>query len=94
MLIEKADAGIAICGTGIGMSIAANKFLGIRAACPWDKYSCEMARKHNNINVLCLGARTLTPENTLTILETWLTTPFEGDRHEKRLKIISDFEDN
>lgn len=93
MIVEKtADAGLAICGTGIGMSIAANKFSGIRAACPWDNFSCEMSRRHNNTNILCLGSRTFELKDTLSLLNTWLETPFDGDRHQKRLDKITCFE--
>lgn len=86
---KKADGAVAICGTGIGMSIAANKFPGIRAACPWNAFSAEMSRRHNNINILCLGARTLSWELALSLFDLWLTTPFEGGRHEKRLEKIA-----
>lgn len=86
------DAGIAICGTGIGMSIAANKFAGIRAVCPWDRFTSEMTRKHNNSNILCLGARTLDRETLFAVLDTWLVTPFEGGRHQNRLDKITNFE--
>ena len=88
------DAGIAICGTGIGMSIAANKFHGIRAVCPWDRFSSEMSRRHNNSNLLCLGARTFDQELSFLILDTWLNTPFDGGRHQNRLDKISAFEEN
>lgn len=87
---KEVDGGIAICGTGIGMSIVANKFPGIRAACPWDLLSCEMARRHNDVNFLCLGARMLSKALAISLLETWLSTLFEGGRHQKRLdKIIA-----
>ncbi len=92
ILDETVDIGIAICGTGIGMSIAANKISGIRAACPWDEFSCEMCRRHNNTNILCLGSRTFEREKTFAILDTWLTTPFDGNRHQMRLDKITALE--
>mgnify|MGYP001157258797 CR=1 FL=1 len=89
---KKTWGGIAICGTGIGMSIASNKFPGIRAACPWNKATAEMTRKHNNSNVLCLGARTLSLDEAISLLNIWLKTPFDGGRHEKRLDKIAAFD--
>ena len=89
---KEADGAIAICGTGIGMSIAANKFPGIRAVCPWNAFTTEMTRRHNNSNVLCLGARTLSFSEATSLLDIWLETPFEGGRHEKRLDKIAAFD--
>lgn len=89
---EEVSGAIAICGTGIGMSIATNKFQGIRSACPWDHFTAEMTRKHNDINTLCLGARTLPKELAFQIIDIWLETPFEGDRHKKRLDKIAAFD--
>ena len=80
--------GILICGTGIGMSIAANKFSGVRAALVADPFSCEMSRRHNDANVLCLGARVINHHRAVDLCKLWLTTPFDGDRHEARLKKI------
>ncbi|GAB6066214.1 ribose 5-phosphate isomerase B [Aquifex pyrophilus] len=88
----KADRGILICGTGIGMSITANKFPGIRAALCTNEYMARMSRLHNNANVLCLGERVLGVELALSIVKVWLETPFEGGRHEKRIKLISEIE--
>lgn len=86
------ERGLLICGSGIGMSIAANKVHGIRAAvCP-DALSAEMSRRHNDANVLCLGARTTTETQAYSILETWLITPFEGGRHQRRVEKIRDLE--
>lgn len=82
--------GILICGTGIGMSISANRFLGIRATLCHDLYTAEMARKHNNSNVLVLGGRVVEPKIALKIVDTWLATEFEGGRHQKRLDMIDD----
>ena len=89
VLENKVDGAVAICGTGIGMSIAANKFPGIRAACPWNAFTAEMVKRHNNINILCLGARTLSKEEAFSIFDLWLSTPFEGGRHQKRLDKIA-----
>ena len=86
--------GILICGTGIGMSIAANKFPGIRAALVNTIYMAEMARRHNNANILCLGSRILTLEQAQEIVDTWLEEKFEGDRHQGRLDKISQVEQN
>lgn len=91
VLEEKNSKGILICGTGIGMSIAANKFKGIRAALCHDEYTAEMSRKHNDANVLCLGGRILDIETAQDIVNTWLENNFEGGRHERRIKIIDGF---
>jgi len=80
-----ADVGILCCGTGIGMSIKANRSKGIRAALVYDKFTAEMAKAHNNANVLCMGGRTSTPESAIEMLETWLSTDFEGGRHQRRV---------
>ncbi len=80
--------GILICGTGIGMSIAANKIDGIRAALCWDEYTAEMARKHNDANILCLGGRVLEKEMALRIVDIFLNTEFEGGRHKRRVDKI------
>lgn len=86
LLADKSEAfGLLICGTGIGMSIAANRIEGIRAALCTDIYSAEMTRRHNNANVLCLGARVVGPGLAKGILETFLHTQFEGGRHQRRL---------
>jgi len=87
-----ADVGILLCGTGIGMSIAANKVRGIRAACCHDELTAEMSRRHNNANVLCLPADLVGEELTRRIVEAWLSTPFEGGRHDRRVKKISQYE--
>jgi len=89
IISNEADMGILICGTGIGMCITANKIKGIRAANPFNKGSAELSRLHNNSNVLCLGARTLTDDQVNEVLETWLFTSFEGGRHEQRLNLIN-----
>ena len=86
------ERGIVICGTGIGISISANKVRGIRAALCGDCYSAEYTRRHNDANVLALGARVLGPGLALKIVETFLTTEFEGGRHARRVAMISDIE--
>jgi ribose 5-phosphate isomerase B len=86
--------GIMICGSGIGMSMVANKFKHIRAALVSDEYGAEMSRKHNNANVLTLGARVLSREKALKIVETWLNTEFEGGRHQARLDYLYDVVEN
>lgn len=87
-----ADFGVLICGTGIGMSIAANKVPGIRAAAVSDVYSARMSRAHNDANILCMGGRVVGPGLAIEILETWLRTPFEGGRHARRLEKIRQLE--
>jgi len=82
---QEADRGILICGTGIGMSIAANRFDGIRAALCHELFTARMSREHNNANVLCLGARVVGPGLALEIVRTWLHAEFGGDRHQRRL---------
>ncbi len=84
----EAEKGILICGTGIGISIAANKHKGIRAALCSDVYSAEMSRCHNNANILCMGGRVLGRELAFMITDTWLKTEFEGGRHERRIEKI------
>jgi ribose 5-phosphate isomerase B len=86
------DRGILICATGIGMSITANKFIGIRAAACSDAYSGIFSKRHNNANVLCLGARVVGQGLANLIIEGWLNAAFEGDRHQRRLDIITRIE--
>lgn len=86
------DLGILICGTGIGMSLAANKFEGIRAACVSDVYSAKMSRNHNNANVLCIGARVIGDEVAKLIIKTFLENEFEAGRHQRRVDKIMDIE--
>lgn len=87
------EKGILICGTGIGISIAANKVKGIRAANCGDCFSAEYTRRHNDANVLALGARTLGEGLALKILDIFLSTPFEGGRHAKRLELLAGIEE-
>lgn len=86
------DKGILICGTGIGMSIAANKMPGIRAALCSDSFSAEMTRRHNDANILVLGARVIGTGLGLYILDTFLNTPFEGGRHARRVDMLRDLD--
>ncbi len=83
-----AERGILICGTGIGMSIAANRTRGIRAALCHELFTARMSRLHNDSNVLCMGGRVIGPGLALEMVKIWLTTPFEGGRHERRLGLI------
>ena len=85
--------GVLICGSGIGMSIVANKFKRVRAALCHNIYSAKFSRLHNNSNVLCLGGRVTGEDLTREIVETWLNTPFEGGRHQERLNLISQIEE-
>lgn len=88
----QADEGILVCGTGIGMSIAANKFPGIRAALVHDEFTAQMARQHNNANVLVLGGRILSLDVGKKLVEIWLDSDYEGGRHENRLVKIAGLE--
>ncbi|MCL1911657.1 MAG: ribose 5-phosphate isomerase B [Leptospirales bacterium] len=90
----EADFGVLICGTGIGMSIAANKMQGIRAALCFNEFMAEKSRQHNDANVLILGARVIDDDSALNILEKWLAAPFEGGRHQTRIDKISAIEDS
>jgi len=81
--------GILICGTGIGMSIAANRHRDIRAALCHESFTARMSREHNNANVLCLGARVLGTEVALEIVSVWLVSEFGGGRHQRRLDMLS-----
>jgi ribose 5-phosphate isomerase B len=88
----KLDAGILICGTGIGMQITANKYPGVRAATVWDEFSTRMAKEHNNANILCLGARSTNHMRATELVKLWLETPFGGSRHQTRLEKIREIE--
>ncbi len=80
--------GVLLCGTGLGMAYAANRHHGVRAAVAWNAEVARLARAHNDANVLVLPARFVTEEDGVAILQTWLTTPFEGGRHERRVRKI------
>lgn len=86
------EKGILVCGTGIGMSMCANKCKGIRAAVCGDHFSAEFTRKHNNANVLCLGARVIGSGVAMQLVDIFLTTEFEGGRHEKRIEMMMELE--
>lgn len=83
------ERGILICGTGIGMSIVANKLKNIRAALCNDLFTAKMSRLHNDANILCIGARVIGSDLAKEIVKVWLTTSFEGERHLKRLEKIN-----
>jgi ribose 5-phosphate isomerase B len=89
---HEVDRGILICGTGIGMAIAANKFPGVRAAPCHDEVTAEMSRRHNDVNVLCLSADLLGERRIDRMVELWLRTEFEGGRHTRRVERIGEFE--
>jgi ribose 5-phosphate isomerase B len=89
----RADRGILICGSGIGMCIAANKVHGVRAAPCHDSITAEMSRRHNDANVLCLSADLLGEELIERMARIWLETPFDGGRHARRVEKITRFED-
>lgn len=91
---KKNEVGVLICGTGIGMSICANKVKGIRCAHVNDAFSAEMTRRHNNTNVIALGARIATLEEIISYIDIFLTTPFDGGRHLGRVEKITNYENN
>ena len=80
------ERGILICGTGLGMSMVANRFRGVRAALANDLFSAIMSRRHNDANILVMGGRLIGDTLALQLLKTWLETPFEGERHQRRLE--------
>lgn len=88
ILEGECDKGILCCGTGIGMSIAANKHRGIRAAVLADEFSAEMTRRHNNSNVLCLGGRVIDSEKAVALADIFVKTEFDGGRHQKRVDML------
>lgn len=90
--LERANRGILVCGTGIGMGIAANKFPGVRAAVCWNSKTAALASEHNQANVLCLSGRFLSENLAEKIVRTWLNTPFVGGRHLRRIKKIAQIE--
>jgi ribose 5-phosphate isomerase B len=89
---RQADLGILVCGTGIGMSMAANKVAGIRAANVSSEFEAQMAREHNDANILALGARVLDESTALKIVDKWLETSFAGGRHQRRVDKIMQIE--
>ena len=88
----ESENGILVCGTGIGISIAANKIDGIRAAHCHDVYSAEMTKRHNNANVICMGGRVIGRELAFKIVDAWLGAEFEGGRHQTRIDKIHNLE--
>lgn len=90
----ESDCGILICGTGIGISMAANKHKGIRAAVVSDVYSAKMTKQHNNANVICMGGRVIGRELAFMIIDTYLLTEFEGGRHADRINKIHEIENS
>lgn len=86
------DKALLFCGTGVGMSMAANKICGIRACCCSDSFSCEYTRRHNDANALCLGGRVIGPGLACQLVDLFLATPFEGGRHQKRVDQIAALE--
>lgn len=89
---EQVERGVLICGTGIGMAIAANKFSGVRAAPCNDEVTAEISRRHNNLNVLCLSADLLSSRVAERMVEVWVETEFEGGRHARRLDKVTQLE--
>lgn len=89
----EAERGILVCGSGIGMQIAANKIPGVRAALAWNEETAELARRHNDANVVAVGARTTLPETIDRIIRAFLTTKFEGGRHQRRIEKIKKLEE-
>ncbi len=88
----KISRGIAICGTGIGMCITANKFPGVRAASVWDEFTARMSRLHNDANVMCLGGRAINHHRAVDYCKIWLETDYEGGRHQQRLNKVRNIE--
>ena len=91
---KDADLGVLICGTGIGMSIAANKVKGIRAAAVSDCFTAQATREHNDSNIICLGERIVGPGLAMRIVDTWLEASFQGGRHQTRVDMITELENN
>ena len=88
----RADRGVLVCGTGLGVCIAANKIHGVRAAAPWNPETARLSRQHNDANVLCLSGRHMKRELVLELLKIWLETPFDGGRHQRRIDKITALE--
>lgn len=92
VVAKEADCGVLICGTGVGISISANKVKGIRAVVCSEPYSAKLSKQHNNTNILAFGARVIGIELAKMIVEEWINAEFQGDRHADRVKMISDIE--
>ena len=89
---QRCDRGVLICGTGVGMCIAANKFPGIRAVVVWDEFTARMSRFHNDTNIICLGARTINHQRAIDFVKIWLQSEFEEGRHRNRIQKIQQIE--
>lgn len=89
---KEVDLGILICGTGVGISLAANKVPGIRAVVCSEPYTAKLSREHNNTNILAFGARVIGTEMAKMIVEVWIEAEFQGDRHQRRVDMITDIE--
>lgn len=87
------DLGVLICGTGVGISLAANKVHGIRACVCSDPYSAKLSREHNNTNIIAFGARVVGPELAKMIVDEWLSATFEGGRHQRRIDMLAEIEE-
>lgn len=87
------DLGVLICGTGVGISLAANKVHGIRACVCSDPYSAKLSREHNNTNIIAFGARVVGPELAKMIVDEWLGAEFQGGRHQRRIDMIAEIEE-
>lgn len=87
------DLGVLICGTGVGISLAANKVRGVRACVCSEPYSAKLSRMHNNTNIIAFGARVVGPEMAKMIVDEWLGAEFEGGRHERRVNMLSEIEE-
>ncbi len=90
---HEADGGVLICGTGVGISMAANKVKGIRAAACSDPVTARLTKQHNNANIICFGARIVGIETAKAIVDAWLESEFEGGRHQRRIDMIHEIED-
>jgi len=90
VLEKRADRGILLCGSGIGMCMVANRIPGVRAIMASEPYAAKMGRRHNNSNILCLGGRFIGPGLALEIVDTWLQEPFDGGRHQRRLDLMEE----
>ncbi|MGI6109575.1 MAG: ribose 5-phosphate isomerase B [Eubacteriaceae bacterium] len=90
----QADLGVLVCGTGVGISLAANKVHGIRAVVCSEPFSARLSRQHNNSNILSMGARVIGPGTAMDIVDAWLDAEFEGGRHQRRVDLIEDPEND
>jgi len=88
---HEVDRGVLICGSGIGMSIAANRFPGVRAALCHDEFNAEICRRHNDANIMCLSADLLSEQLVSRMVDIWVKTPFEGGRHSRRLEKLEEY---